>query len=65
MPRKESESLALAVTTLLLLVSIMIALWAAAKVFRIGILMTGKPPKVGEILRWIRAPVGQIQARRE
>jgi ABC-2 type transport system permease protein len=53
------------ITTLLLLVSIMIALWAAAKVFRIGILMTGKPPKIGEILRWIRAPVGQIQARRE
>jgi len=52
-------------TTILLLVSIVFALWASAKVFRIGILMTGKPPKPREIFRWIRAPVGQIHARRE
>ncbi len=48
------------ITTILLIVSIVVALWAAAKVFRVGILMTGKPPKVSEILRWIRAPVGQV-----
>ena len=53
------------VTTLLLVVSIVIALWAAAKVFRIGILMTGKPPKLREILRWIRAPVGYMHQREE
>jgi ABC-type Na+ efflux pump permease subunit len=53
------------VTTILLVVSIAIALWAAAKLFRIGILMTGKPPKPMEILRWIRAPVGQVHVRRE
>jgi len=47
-------------TTLLMALSIAAAFWAAAKVFRIGILMTGKPPKIGEILRWIKAPVGQI-----
>jgi ABC-2 type transport system permease protein len=41
----------------LILVSLVIAFWAAAKVFRVGILMTGKPPRVREILRWIRAPV--------
>lgn len=52
-------------TTALLLVSIAIALWAAAKVFRIGVLLTGKPPKLGEILRWIRAPVGTVVVRRE
>jgi len=51
------------VTTLLLLVSIVIALWAAAKVFRVGILMTGKPPKIREIFRWIRAPVGHVSVR--
>jgi len=45
------------VTTLLLLVSIAAALWAAAKIFRIGILLTGKPPSVTEIFRWLRAPV--------
>jgi ABC-type Na+ efflux pump permease subunit len=52
-------------TTALLLVSIAVSLWAAAKVFRIGVLLTGKPPKLGEILRWIRAPVGVVVVRRE
>jgi ABC-type Na+ efflux pump permease subunit len=52
-------------TTALLVVSIGIALWAAAKVFRIGVLLTGKPPKPSEILRWIRAPVGTVAVRRE
>lgn len=52
------------VTTLLLAASIVGALWAGAKVFRIGILLTGKPPTIREILRWIRAPVGLIPARR-
>jgi ABC-type Na+ efflux pump permease subunit len=51
------------VTTLLLLVSIVVALWAAAKIFRVGILMTGKPPKLMEILKLIRAPVGHVQVR--
>ncbi len=45
-------------TTLLMLVSIAFVFWGSAKVFRIGILLTGKPPKLREILRWLRAPVG-------
>jgi ABC-type Na+ efflux pump permease subunit len=48
------------VTSVLLIVSIGVALWAAAKVFRIGILLTGKPPRPSEIIRWIRAPVGVV-----
>lgn len=40
-------------TTVLLVVSIAAAFWAAAKVFRIGILMTGKPPRLREIIKWI------------
>ena len=52
-------------TTALLIVSIAIALWAAAKVFRIGVLMTGKAPTPREIIRWIRAPVGQIPVQKE
>jgi ABC-type Na+ efflux pump permease subunit len=54
-----------AVTTVLLVVSIAVALWAAAKVFRIGVLLTGKPPKPSEIIRWIRAPVGTVAVRRD
>jgi ABC-2 type transport system permease protein len=46
------------ITTILMLVSILGALWMAAKVFRIGVLLTGKPPKIREILKWIKAPIG-------
>jgi ABC-type Na+ efflux pump permease subunit len=31
------------------------AIWVAAKVFRIGLLMFGKPPNFATLLRWIRA----------
>jgi len=41
-------------TTLLLLVSSALALWMAGKVFRVGILRTGQPPKLLELLRWLR-----------
>jgi ABC-2 type transport system permease protein len=51
-------------TTLLLLASIGAAVWAGAKVFRIGILMTGQPPKLREVLRWMAAPVGPAGAAR-
>jgi ABC-2 type transport system permease protein len=51
------------VSTALLVVTILIAFWAAAKVFRVGILMTGKPPRVREILRWLRAPTGIVPVR--
>ena len=54
-----------AATTLLLAVSILVAWWAGAKIFRIGILLTGKPPKIREVLRWVRAPVGAVPERRE
>ncbi len=46
-----------AITTLLLIASIAGAFWLAAKLFRVGILMTGKPPSVREIFRLLRAPV--------
>lgn len=54
-----------AATSLLLVASLAGMLWMSAKVFRVGILMTGKPPKLGEIFRWIRQPVGVAIARRE
>jgi ABC-2 type transport system permease protein len=35
-------------------VSVIPALWFAAKVFRIGLLLHGKPPSFGTLLRWVR-----------
>lgn len=42
-------------TSVLLLLSIYCAVLGAAKVFRIGILMTGKPPRLREVMRWLTA----------
>jgi len=35
-------------------VAVGFCLWAASKVFRIGVLMTGKPPSFLELARWVR-----------
>ncbi len=34
--------------------SVCVAAWAAAKIFRIGILMYGKPPNIRTLIKWIR-----------
>ena len=47
-------------TTIIMVLSTWAAFWGAAKIFRIGILMTGKPPKMRDMLRWIRQPVGTV-----
>jgi ABC-2 type transport system permease protein len=39
---------------LILAGSVPFIVWAAARIFRTGVLMYGKPPKLGEILRWVR-----------
>lgn len=41
-------------TTLLLAVSVVIVIWVAARIFRTGILRTGQPPKLLEVVRWLR-----------
>jgi ABC-2 type transport system permease protein len=34
--------------------AVFIAVWAAAKIFRVGVLMYGKPPSIGTLLKWLR-----------
>jgi ABC-2 type transport system permease protein len=41
-------------TMVLLVLSTATALWMAGKIFRIGILRTGQPPKIVEMLRWLK-----------
>jgi len=41
-------------TMLLLIASTAAVLWAAVKIFRVGILRTGQPPRLLEIFRWLR-----------
>lgn len=38
----------------LLLLSILLMIWIAAKIYRVGILMYGKRPRFGEVLKWMR-----------
>ena len=35
--------------------SVFVAIWFAAKVFRIGLLMYGKPPNIATLIRWARS----------
>lgn len=53
------------VTSLLLVAATAGMLWASAKIFRIGILMTGKPPKAREIWQWVRTPAGVVPVRND
>ena len=39
---------------MILVVSILVTTWAVSRVFRVGILMTGKGTTIPEILRWLR-----------
>ena len=34
------------------LLTTLFTVWAGGRIFRVGLLMQGKPPKLGEILRW-------------
>lgn len=34
--------------------STMAAMWVAGKVFRVGLLMHGKPPNFATLIRWVR-----------
>lgn len=41
-------------TLVLLAATCVLAMWAAGRIFRIGVLRTGQPPKIVEMLKWIR-----------
>jgi ABC-2 type transport system permease protein len=41
-------------TMALLIATTALALWLAVRIFRIGILRTGQPPKLVELLRWLK-----------
>lgn len=39
---------------LVAVISVIVAAWAAAKIFRVGALMHGKPPNLPTLIRWVR-----------
>ena len=41
-------------SVLILILTIIAEIWVVAKIYRVGILMYGKKPSVGEILEWIK-----------
>jgi ABC-2 type transport system permease protein len=43
-------------TIALLIVSSVFMMWVAGKIFRTAILVYGKRPSIGELIRWIRTP---------
>ncbi len=55
LPLTEVPTVDIVISLAVLMVSIPIVLWAGAKIFRMGLLMYGKRPALGEILRTLRA----------
>jgi ABC-2 type transport system permease protein len=37
-----------------LLAAIVLTVWLAARIFRVGVLLYGKPPALREVARWLR-----------
>jgi ABC-2 type transport system permease protein len=44
----------IALSMLLMILTTLAGVWVAAKVYRVGILMTGKRPSIAEVGRWLR-----------
>jgi ABC-2 type transport system permease protein len=45
----------IALSFAILLLTIVAVTWVASRIYRVGILMTGKRPSVKELVRWVRA----------
>ena len=43
-------------TMALLVVTALVMLWASGRIFRVGMLRTGQPPRIIELIRWITRP---------
>lgn len=43
-------------TTALLVITVALVLYGSGRIFRVGLLNTGAPPKVKELLAWLRTP---------
>jgi ABC-2 type transport system permease protein len=46
--------LEIAASLALLAIGLVAVVWLAGKIYRIGILSTGKRPSLGEVVRWMR-----------
>jgi ABC-2 type transport system permease protein len=51
----EIPALEIAASIALLIVGVLGVLWLAGKIYRVGILSTGKKPTLRELGRWLRA----------
>lgn len=51
----EIPALEIAASIALLIAGVLLVLWLAGKIYRVGILSTGKKPSLGELARWLRA----------
>ena len=43
------------VSVVLMIVTVVVVVWGAGKIFRTGLLMQGKSATIPEMLRWVRA----------
>ncbi|MDG1455612.1 MAG: hypothetical protein P8R38_05340, partial [Planctomycetota bacterium] len=42
-------------TGVMMIVSVIMVFWISSRVFRVGVLRTGQPPKILELLGWLRS----------